>query len=84
MRPLASLTAVHHPSLAANALLPLSELHDMLVAAVVPSTKVVADLFPLTHQRTGVGQSSRGKKIGACPSPLRFAFGVAGPWPAAS
>ena len=56
----------------------------MLVAAVVPSTKVVADLFPLTHQRTGVGQSSRGKKIGACPSPLRFAFGVAGPWPAAS
>jgi len=51
----------------------------MLVAAVVPSTKVVADLFPLPHQRTGVGHSSRCKKTGACPSPLRFAIGVAGP-----
>jgi hypothetical protein len=29
------------------------------------------------------GHSSRRKKTGACPSPLRFAFGVARPWPAA-
>jgi hypothetical protein len=70
-------------SFAATALLRVSELHDMLVAAVVPSTKVVTDLFPLTHQRTGVGHSARSKKTGACPSPLRSAFGVAGPWPAA-
>ncbi len=48
----------------------------MLVAAVVPSTKVVTDLFPLSHQRQEVGHSSRDKKSGACPSPLRFAFGV--------
>ncbi len=68
--PLASRSAVHPPSFAATVLLRVSELHDMLVAAVVPSTKVVADLFPLTHQRPKVGHSSRIKKIRACPSPL--------------
>ncbi|MDE4368339.1 hypothetical protein, partial [Phaeobacter gallaeciensis] len=51
----------------ATALLPLSELHDMLVAAVVPSTKVVADLFPLTLRVI-----PRGPKRPA-PAPLRCA-----------
>ena len=55
----------------------------MLVAAVTPTTKVGPDLFPLSHRREGVVHSSRDKKSGACPSTLRFAFGVSGPWPAA-
>ena len=76
---MASPSAVHPVSFVAPALLPMSELHDMLVAAVVPSTKVVADLFPLSLRAI-----PRGSKRPA-PAPLRsrFAFGVAGPWPAA-
>lgn len=54
-------------------------LHDMLVAAVVPSTKVVTDLFPLALQAIPREAKS------PAPAPLRsrFAFGVSGPWPAA-
>lgn len=47
----------------------------MLVAAVVPSTKVVPDLFPLSLRSI----PRETKKSGACPSPLRSAFGVSGP-----
>ncbi len=65
--PAASPSAVHPGSSVAAALLPLSELHDMLVAAVVPSTKVVADLFPLPLRVI-----PRGAKRPA-PAPLRCA-----------
>ena len=66
-RPAAPPSAVPLPSFAATALLLLSELHDMLVAAVAPSTKVVADLFPLPLRAI-----PRGAKRPA-PAPLRCA-----------
>ncbi len=61
------LSVVHPVSFAATALLPMSELHDMPVAAVAPSSKVVADLFSLTLRVI-----PRGAKRPA-PAPLRGA-----------